>query len=139
MTRHRRKKASDIFREGTPMFAKKVSFEEAFPELEDLRIEVKESGYGVGERTGVRTYTLDNLPGEYIDCSNPHCYGGGFSVGSIVRSMVREGETAFEAGQLCKGYEGSPKGRRKYRDCLNCFEINVSLRYRSKKAEESTG
>jgi len=39
-----RKKASDIFRETDYAFAKKVPFLEAFPELEDFRIEVRESG-----------------------------------------------------------------------------------------------
>ena len=43
--RQERKKASDLFRETTLLFAEKVSFDEAFPEIEDVTVEVEEKGH----------------------------------------------------------------------------------------------
>jgi len=123
-----RKKASDVFRESNFVFSQKVSFEEAFPEIADLKVIVEESGHGVREWNRVRHYGK-NI-GEYIDCSNPLCYNGGFSLGSILREMVRKRETHREETAICQGYEGSPKGRRKYRDCMNFFKITVDIQYK---------
>lgn len=134
----RRKKASDIFRETEPVFSKKVSLKEAFPEIEDLRVEVEESGSGIGGRTRVHTYTIADLPGPYIDCSNVLCYNGGFSIESILRDMVSKRQAELESGRSCQGYEGSPKGKKKYRDCLNWFKIKVSLKYKNEEVKEAT-
>ena len=134
--RDRRQKASDVFRESEFVFAQKVSFEEAFPEIEDLTVEVEESGHGVSEWNRKRTYRKQNFPGEYIDCSNPLCYNGGFSIGSILREMVRNRQTELETSKLCQGNEGSPKGRRIYRKCMNFFKIKVSIKYREASEKE---
>jgi len=128
--RNERKKASDIFNESELVFVKKVPFDEAFPEIEDLKIEVEEWGDGVDELNGKSIYQKQNFPGEYIDCSNPFCYNGGFSIGKIIHKMYRNKQTELETTELCQGYEGSPKGRRKYRRCLNSFKIKVSIKYK---------
>jgi len=128
-----RKKASDIFAEGTFPFAKKVSFEEAFPEIEDVRVEVEEFGHGVYEENRRSVYPSKTHLGEYIDCRNPLCYNGGFSIGDILREMVAHGETELEIRKMCQGNEASPKGRKVYRKCLNMFTVKVSLTYRKPK------
>lgn len=105
-----RKKASDIFRETDYAFVKKVPFLEAFPELEDFRIEVRESGdriWGGQERS--RVYTKANPPGEFVDCTNSVCYGGGVSIGEILRSMIDQGKTEDQISRGCRGHEGSLK------------------------------
>jgi hypothetical protein len=130
-----RKKASDIFREGYFPFVQKVGFEEAYPQIDDLTIEVEEWGYS---SKGKRVYRKPNLPGEYVDCSNPLCYKGGVSIGLILRRMVREGATDRDETALCQGNEGSPKGRRIYRKCLHSFEIHISLTYKTPSAPGST-
>ncbi|MBC8492913.1 MAG: hypothetical protein H8D43_03930 [Chloroflexi bacterium] len=131
----RRKKASDIFRETEYRFAKKTPFfEEAFPQIEDLRVEVTESDDMLEGGGCVRVYTIKDPPGEYIDCSNPLCYNGGFSIGPILRDMVRKGETERETTKRCQGYEGSPKGRRKYKLCWIWFKIKVFVKYRNGEA-----
>jgi len=134
--RDRRQKASDVFRESEFVFVQKVSFEEAFPEIKDLTVEVEESGHGVSEWNRKRTYRKQYFPGEYIDCSNPLCYNGGFSIGSILREMVRNRQTELETSKLCQGNEGSPKGRRIYRKCMNFFKIKVSIKYREASEKE---
>jgi hypothetical protein len=128
--RDERQKASDVFRERNFVFAKKVSFDEAFSEIEDLTVEVEESGHGISGWNRKSTYRKQYFPGEYIDCSNPLCYNGGFSIGSILRKMVRNKQTELETSKLCQGNEGSPRGRRIYRKCMNFFKIKVSIKYK---------
>jgi hypothetical protein len=135
MGREDRKKASDVFKEANFVFSKKVSFAEAFPQIEDLVIEVEESGRDVWHGSSKSTYRMDHLPGEYINCSNSLCYNGGFSIGSILREMVRNKQTEIETGKMCQGNEGSPKGRKIYRKCLNMFKIKVSLTYKKEEPE----
>ena len=128
MSRDKRMKASDVFRRSSPVYGEKVSFEEALPEIESLTVEVEEIGRGVGSISTKRVYTKP--VGEYIDCSNSLCYNDGFSIGKILRKMVRVGETDLETTELCQGYEGSPKGKRKYGACMNSFGVKVHIDYR---------
>ncbi len=131
--RDQRMKASDVLRETNFLFSKTVSFDEAFPEIEDVIIEVTEDGDGVRHsRLGDPRciYQKPNLPGECVDCSNPLCYNGGVSVGSIVHNMVAKRATKRETSEVCRGYEGSPKGRRKYRSCMNIFKVKITITYK---------
>jgi hypothetical protein len=132
----KRQKASDIFRETEPFFGRKVSFKEAFPEIKEIKVVCSEKGHGVDQYSSRRTYTLRSMPGEYVDCSNPLCYNGGFSLGQILSEMVSKRKAHFEGYQKCKGYEGSPKGRRKYRDCFNFWDITVDIVYHEEQTTE---
>lgn len=135
--RDQRLKASDIFRNSMPVFGSKVPFAEAFPDITDIRIEVSESSLG-GGRQHHAVCTRDHLPGEYVDCSNPLCYRGGVSIGSILREMVRTRHMTAEVTRLCQSNEGSPKGRRIYRKCLHSFKIKVTLTYTEAAAGGTT-
>ena len=123
MARSDRQKASDVFREAEVVFARKATFAEAFPEIEsaDVRVSVSDFGESRSMRWG---------GGEYVDCPNPLCYNGGVSVGSMLRQMVssKEEERTFE--EFCQGYEGSPKGRRKYGECMRDFKIVIHIKYK---------
>jgi hypothetical protein len=129
--RQKRDKAQDVFNLGTYVFGHKTTFEKAFPEVEECVIEVQESRHGVSAwNQGVSRYTN---PGEYINCSNSLCYNGGFNIGSPIREMVRAHKTEKEGNALCQGSEGSPKGRRIYRKCMNFFKYKITIKYRSPK------
>jgi hypothetical protein len=130
MARETRKKASEVDRERFRPFARKVGFKEAFPEIEDVRVEVAKSGAGIDEWNNHAIYGKEDL-GEYIDCSNSLCYDGGFSIGAILRDMVSKKQMDLETSQLCQGNEGSPKGRRIYRKCVNYFKVKVSIKYKN--------
>jgi hypothetical protein len=132
-----RKKASDVFNETNYVFGKKVRFGEAFPEIEDLRVEVTEEGRDIIGSSGKSIYTKEYFPGEFINCSNSSCYNGGFSIGSILREMEKNKQTEFETRKGCQGNEGSPKGKRIYRKCLNSFQIKVSIKYREDQSKSS--
>jgi hypothetical protein len=128
MRKSNRKKASDVFRDSNFLLSKKVSFEEAFPEIKDISIEVTEKGKGVMPEFNTMIYS--NNIGEFINCSNDVCYNGGFSIGEIIREMIASGQSELDTTKKCQGYEGSPKGRKRYRSCLNYFKIKVSIIYK---------
>ena len=145
MEQERRKKASDIPRGTNSLFSNKVPFTEAFAEIENIFIEVKEfessmrkpekddeweramGSYSSYPR--IHRYSKNHLPAEKINCSNALCFKGGFSIGSIVRNMIGQKETFKESKEHCQGYEGSPKGKRKYRDCSHQFEYKITIKY----------
>ena len=127
--RGRRDKASDVFGKSELVFSKKGAFGEAFPQIKDLTIEVRQTGKFRFGREQTRVYTKEHFPGEFVDCGNPLCYGGGFSVWNLLREMVGDRVVEKEATARCQGHEGSPKGRRKYRDCLNFFTVRAQITY----------
>ena len=128
--REKRQKASDVFRESNFLFAQKGTFAEAFPTIEKLRVEVTESGRGVGTwYDGPAVYT-ETTTGEYVNCSNTLCYNGGFRLGGLLRQMVRNGEKELEVTEFCQGYNGSPKGRRNYGPCGNGFKVKIVIEYK---------
>lgn len=131
--REYRKKAQEIFNDTSFVFVGKASFEKAFPEVEECLVEVKERGPGVSNWP---TATVRHRnPGEYINCSNPLCYNGGFRVGSDIREMVSKRETQREGSKICQGNEGSPKGRRVYRKCTNYFRYKITVKYKPESAQ----
>lgn len=137
MSRGDREKASDVFKNTDYLFSKKGTFTDAFPMIEDIKVIVKRGGhYGVSERNKEEHYAT-NI-GEYVDCSNPTCYNGGFSVGNFVRMMVASNQTHFEKEYIaCQGYEGSPKGKRHYRSCTNHFAVVIDIKYKAKDTGNS--
>lgn len=137
MGRNDRKKASDVFREANYVFAKKAPFREAFPEIESVVVRYRGDGRGVTRfrgDDGWRVLRAEDI-GEFVNCSNSLCYNGGFSVGRILRSMVYAKETERTDTAGCQGYEGSPKGRRRYRSCFNHFDVEVKITYREQPVE----
>ena len=122
-----RKKAQDIFNETNFVFSSKTTFEKAFPQIKDISVVVTEMGTGVRGNYS-RSYNKHYLS-EYINCSNSLCYNGGFSIGSIIRDMVYKKEIDKEGSEMCQGNEGSPKGRRIYRKCVNIFKYKIHIDY----------
>jgi len=105
--RSRRQKASDVFGESEFVFVSKTdSFDKAFPEIEDVKVEVTESGEGITQLNRERIYGKQTFPGEYINCHNPMCYNGGFSIGEIIRDMIRNKQAELVTYKMCQGYEG---------------------------------
>lgn len=127
-----RKKASDIFRETDYAFVKKVLSLRRFRSLRISESRCGNQATKSGAARRGRVYTKANPPGEFVDCSNSVCHGGGVSIGEILRSMIDQGKTEEHVSRGCRGYEGSPKGRRKYRSCMHSFDVKVALKYRVK-------
>jgi hypothetical protein len=125
----KRQKAGDVFKEGGGSWLGTTTFDKAYPMIADFTVKVTESDGGPNEST--RVYNRHIRPGEYINCSNPLCYNGGFDLGSILREMTYQArETRWSGSRSCQGYEGSPKGRKKYGPCFNRFEVAVEITYK---------
>lgn len=149
MARESRKKASENSGETNNLFPNKAPFNAAFPEVEEIFIEVKEfessmrkpendkewekamGSYSSYPR--IHRYSKNHFPGENINCSNALCFNGGFPIASIAGKMIRNKEPFKEGKEHCKGYEGSPKGKSKYRDCSHQFEFKVAIKYYNNK------
>ena len=130
--RNQRQKAQDVFNETNHFFGTKVTFAEAFPQVEECSVSVKESGDVEPEWFEDR---IERSPGEYINCSNPRCYNGGFRVGMYIRDMVEKRETEREGSASCQGNEGSPKGRRISGPCMNLFKYKICIRYKTEETK----
>ena len=136
MSKRDRKKASDVFRESTFVFGDKVPFEEAFPTIEDIEVRVTETGTGLFGESESRILRDKKHIGEFVNCSNSICYNGGVRIGSIINSMVSNLQTEYSKGHICQGYEGSPKGRKKYRNCVNYFKVEIHISYKEKTQDQ---
>jgi hypothetical protein len=127
--RDHRAKASEVFRESRFVFAEKTTFAKAFPMIKSLRIEITQSQDSIWQKEmGPSVYHENNI-GEFVDCQNSLCYNGGVSLGELLREMARKNKKEGEFSKICQGYEGSPKGRRRYRRCVNFFKLKINIEY----------
>src|ERR1017187_6946981 len=127
-----RMKASDVYANKNNPFVPKTNFEGAFPNIQDVTVEVTETDDNGRESRG--TYWKDNF-GQYINCSNSQCYNGGFDIGSAISSLYFRKLTEGEGNTDCQGYEGSPKGKRKGYPCEHKFHYKIHIVY---KEEDKT-
>jgi len=126
----KRQKAQDVFNETNFPFSQKTTFEKAFPEVKSISVDVEEKGRGVYSGLGLHHYGKGNV-GEFVNCSNPKCYNGGFNIGETIRSLYFNKNTEAEGKEECQGREGTPKGRRLYDRCENRFSYKVKIEYKS--------
>jgi hypothetical protein len=118
-----RMKASDYFRKSTTFLGKTSSLAETFPDIEDASVEIETNEHN-GSR--VAHYRIGTI-GEYVDCPNPQCSGGGLRIVQILRLMVLCKETEREQTRKCIGHVG--RGRTK-RDCDVIFKIHARITYK---------
>jgi len=105
----------------------KVTFEEAFPELEDVKIKIAFlRGGGREEKTA--TFSKDNFPGNSIKCSNPVCRNGGLSaitIPRLIKKMISEKKLGLKEHEFCNG--GLYRGQTRYNDCGWSFNIEITI------------
>ena len=103
---------------------KSVSFEEAFPDIEEIKIEGTEGD--IAQKHNI----LLNKDNWGISCSNSLCKDKGYSVklGDFISEMYRNQETSKEGIISCGGYESM--GRGKTRRCLNHLKVKVEIKYK---------
>jgi hypothetical protein len=118
----------EVFEERNFIFGCKHFFDDVFPEVDSILVTVCETGRGVNDGANRRSYNRNNL-GEFIDCSNPDCYNGGFSLDLIIGWMVDKRESHRDLHELCQGYERTPEENLFYRRCTNSFRISVDIQY----------
>lgn len=108
---------------------KPVSFEEAFPKIEEINIEGTEGDLGSGLSSGGKI-SLNKKNFGKINCSNSLCNKGGyeFEIGNLISEMQNKRETSREKTISCKGYENM--GGRQTRRCMNGLSIKITIKYK---------
>jgi hypothetical protein len=124
-----RDKASDIFNKGEPLFGKKIGFAEAFPTIAAIAVEVTIDGRGVRGLKETSRFDAGTLRGEFLDCRDPRCYGGGFQIGAVLRTMVTKKQTHHVGLALCEGTEGGT-ARKRGSPCITQFDYHIDIVYK---------
>lgn len=135
-------KASDVAAQRVPFFGQSGTFDETFPEIADLEISVEETDGGWPVEHGEHRFTFSNRQHlrPYINCRNRACYNGGISIERLLSMMIAARSTLFEDQERCQGYEGSPKGQRRYRDCMHAFKVRIKLAFKeAPEIRDATG
>ena len=96
--------------------------------LDKIRISVREKGQNA-EPFELRIIHKDSVR-EHVDCNNPLCFNGGFSLGDVLRDMVKGRQEDFIGTSFCTGQKGVPEEEGPHPSCSTRYEIEASLRYR---------
>lgn len=127
-----RDKAQEVFDKSVPVFGSKGPFSEAYPEIETVQIEVEEYNFQGHFKTHHRS---ENNVSEFVNCSNPMCYGGGVCVGfDVIGYMVAKKLTEYEGEKVsCGRREGTSSRDRR---CLHSFKVRAKIKYKDDTAKE---
>lgn len=107
------------------------TFEEAFPELENVAIKVAFLRSGGREEKAV-TFTKDNFPGHSISCINPVCRNGGLSeltIPRLIKKMIFTNKLELKEHEFCRG--GLYTGKKRFNDCGWSFNIEITIQLRA--------
>jgi len=121
-----KKKASDYYNNSEPFLGRKVSFAQAYPNIEKLTIEVKEYKDFWKKNDGFYPYTTvltEKSFSEFVDCHSTSCDGGGFNINKILREIVEKGETSSEDSADCIGHI-------KIQRCMHNFDYSIKATYK---------
>jgi hypothetical protein len=127
----KRVKASDFWSEPvTDALAPRQLWRDVYPQIETMRLEVRQ-GRGIRAPVAVpQIITETSTYQRFIDCRNPLCAHGGMDIARHVHAAVSKRAHELEACEACCGYEGSPKGERRYGPCLTEFQLKGTVGYR---------
>lgn len=124
----KRPTAMDDFQSHDPVFGTRGTFVEAYPEISDFSILATETTLGSSQIFAEHSYSLQDIPPQYVDCHHLRCRKGGFNVGAFLHDMVRNRETNKEKYITCKGHENM--GRNQTRRCLNLLKVQATIVYK---------
>lgn len=120
-------------RSGRVFLGQATKFEDAYPNIDDAVLVWEERGSGVynfGPGTERRRASLKHIGG-LLRCSNPNCRRGGFEIDvDILIDMVATDATKKSGTLVCRGDEGSPKGRRIGKRCHNMLDYTLTIKYK---------
>lgn len=114
-----------------------TTFQRANPRVSKLRVTVQE--HAQCQQFDVQEYDKTDVP-VLIDCSNPHCCGGGFHLKPMLdEAMIYKWDDGkpikFEESLLCIGHEGTRT--RIDRRCYHSFVIKVEMEFKQPANEKA--
>ena len=105
-----------------------VAIDGTLDKLSKIRLTVKEKGVNA-EPFDLHIIHRESVR-EHVDCNNPNCFNGGFSLGNVLREMIAGRQEEFIGTSFCTGQEGDPEELGPHPSCTTRFEIEATLRYR---------
>ncbi len=106
-----------------------IAIDGTLDKLDRIQISVKEVGKNA-EPFELRIIHKDAVR-EHVDCNNPSCFNGGFSLGDVLREMVHGHQEEFIGTSFCTGQEGNPEDLSPHPSCGTRFEVEATLRFRN--------
>lgn len=110
------------------------TFSQAFPHIGQFKIEVDQGDAVWGEAVPgyfSSVFTANHPPPPVIGCSNRLCQQGGLRIEALIPGPASEYPYSYENIFRCNGHEGSPKGRRIGRSCMNSFRVKMHFEAKS--------
>lgn len=120
----------------------RVAIDGTLDHFSRIKISVREKGHNA-EPFELRIAHKESMR-EYVECHNPACFNGGFSLGDILREMAAGRQEEFIGTSFCTGQEGDPDATTAlasaqdsmaeepgpHPSCATRFEIEASIRFR---------
>jgi hypothetical protein len=119
----------DFYFQRPPKPGEEKTFAQLFPTAREIEIEIEESGARL--RRPRTHYFSKQFVAHVVDGGNPRYVKGGVFLGPLVSELIRKGSTSFHEMNKCRGFEGSPKGRRFHGPCDHTFTITIRIAYMS--------
>lgn len=113
--------------QGTPFIGQRTSFAAAYPTVETAIVRYTEADFGMDPKENVHNLATS---GPRVACRNPLCHRGGYDFESLVMLMVSQGTESKTMQMSCNGDEGTPKGRRRGRDCSMSITGMITIAYK---------
>jgi hypothetical protein len=130
----KREKWSDILRQPVDPLRPRTTWRDVKPQIDRMRLEVRQGEGICAEGAEPEVITETSAYRRYVDCRNPMCVRGGVGIAEVIGQAVAEGRTTISESPMCCGYEGSPKGARRYKGCLFRFIVRGTVSYKKTDA-----
>jgi len=130
MSIRKREKWSEILGQPVDPLGPRTTWRDVWPQIEKMRLEVRQGKGWMSDRAEPQIITETSTYQKFVDCRNTFCVRGGVNTSEAIGDAVTEGQTSIDVSKSCCGYEGSPKGTRRYGPCLFRFHVQGTIRYR---------
>jgi hypothetical protein len=129
-------KASDLY--GATQPGGPVAANEPYPGVAAIEVRWQKQTLGSGWQRYREPWQViePHRIGEFIDCPDPLCFGGGCCIGAVVRDMVLMKSNQRRGRVRCKGQKGAD-GKRRWRLCINVFKYEVRITYHEDLLEQT--
>ena len=68
---------------------------------------------------------------ERIPCNNPACFDGGFSLGDLLREVIKNRQREYIGACFCTGREGDPESPGPHPSCATRYDVEINLSFRA--------